>query len=52
MPAKVEYWPTYDATLMQDRERREETLARYRQVRDEIFARVKARFRLQGGPTV
>lgn len=52
MPAKVEYWPTYDATVNQERATREETLARYRQVRDEIFARVKDRFGLEGGPTV
>lgn len=53
MPAKVEYWPTYDATVGQESGRtRAETLARYRAVRDEIFARVKARFGNEGGPTV
>ncbi len=52
MPATVEYWPTHDATVMQEGATRNENLARYRQVRDEIFARVKARFGLEGGPTV
>lgn len=44
MPAKVEYWPTIDATVPLIGATRAETAARYRRVRDELFAKIKARF--------
>ena len=52
MTADVEYWPTRDATIAAGSDSREQTLARYRSVRDELFARIKTRFALGGGPTV
>ena len=53
MPAKVEYWPTLDATVPGGgEETREAALARYRRVRDDLFQRIKARFGTGGGPTV
>ena len=52
MAADVEYWPTLDATTLQAQETRLETLEKYRQVRDQLFARIRGRFGLEGGPTV
>jgi protein-tyrosine-phosphatase len=52
MAADVEYWPTPDASMMADEGTREDVLERYRHVRDALFARIKARFGLEGGPTV
>ncbi len=52
MPAVVEYWPTNDATVPSVRESRAEKAARYRAVRDELFARIRVRFGLEGGPSV
>jgi protein-tyrosine-phosphatase len=44
MPARVEYWPTLDATVPLAGGTREQTAARYRRVRDELFSKIKARF--------
>jgi protein-tyrosine-phosphatase len=52
MVADVEYWPTYDATAPAGKETREQKIARYRGVRDGLFQRIKARFGLEGGPSV
>lgn len=42
MAAEVEYWPTFDATIVEgDRERR---LDAYREVRDQIMKRIRERF--------
>jgi protein-tyrosine-phosphatase len=46
----VEYWPTIDPTLASGS--REQILAAYRAVRDGLFAKIKARFKLGGGPSV
>ena len=46
MPAEVEYWPTHDATVGGSSASRSETAARYRVLRDELFAKIKARFGL------
>lgn len=48
----VEYWPTFDASLMIGTGNREQVLNAYRSVRDTLFRRIKERFMLQGGPTV
>jgi len=48
----VEYWPTMDATVAGGHGEDERQLRAYRQVRDQLFARIKARFRLAGGPSV
>jgi protein-tyrosine-phosphatase len=52
MAVEVEYWPTFDATLMIGHGSREQILEAYRGVRDGLFARIKQRFGLEGGPTV
>jgi protein-tyrosine-phosphatase len=52
MAVDVEYWPTFDASLMIGSGNREQVLASYRQVRDQLFAKIKARFELGGGPSV
>lgn len=49
---EVEYWPTFDASLMIGTGNREQVLNAYRSVRDGLFRRIKDRFGLQGGPTV
>ena len=52
MAVEVEYWPTFDATSMVGYASREQILQAYRDVRDQLFARIKRRFGLEGGPTV
>ncbi|MEQ1616660.1 MAG: low molecular weight phosphatase family protein [Hyphomicrobiaceae bacterium] len=52
MAVDVEYWPTFDASLMVGQGSREQTLDSYRQVRDLLFMKIKKRFRLAGGPSV
>ena len=52
MAVDVEYWPTFDASLMVGQGNREQTLESYRAVRDRLFKRIKARFGMLGGPTV
>lgn len=43
--AEIEYWPTYDPTLTEGT--REHRLEAYRQVRDGLATRIKARFGLE-----
>ena len=52
MAVDVEYWPTFDASIMIGAGSREQTLEAYRAVRDTLFARIKRRFDLGGGPNV
>jgi protein-tyrosine-phosphatase len=52
MAVEVEYWPTFDVTMMQGQGNREQVLEHYRAVRDQLFARIKTRFAFEGGPTV
>jgi protein-tyrosine-phosphatase len=52
MAVEVEYWPTFDATLMVGQGSREQIMHAYRSVRDQLFKRIKQRFGLEGGPTV
>ena len=47
---EVEYWPTPDPTLATGA--REQILQAYREVRDRLFAKIKARFPLTGGAGV
>ncbi|MEA2905730.1 MAG: hypothetical protein QOC56_922 [Alphaproteobacteria bacterium] len=42
LPAAVEYWPTADPTVIEGN--REQRLDAYRAVRDQLLARIKARF--------
>ena len=50
MAVDVEYWPTLDPSFMMGN--REQILESYRGVRDGLFARIRARFGLTGGPSV
>jgi protein-tyrosine-phosphatase len=52
MAVDVEYWATFDASLMLESGTRDQALASYRQVRDQLFAKIKTRFGLAGGPSV
>lgn len=52
MAVDVEYWPTFDPSLMQTDGNREQILSAYRAVRDNLFRRIKERFALEGGPSV
>ncbi len=52
MAVEVEYWPTFDATMMIGQGSREQIMHAYRSVRDQLFKRIKQRFGLEGGPTV
>jgi protein-tyrosine-phosphatase len=52
MAVEVEYWPTFDATVLVGHGSREQVLDAYRGVRDQLFQRIKRRFGLEGGPTV
>jgi protein-tyrosine-phosphatase len=52
MAVDVEYWPTFDATMMIGHVSREHVLDAYRGVRDQLFRRIKRRFGFEGGPSV
>lgn len=52
MAVDVEYWPTFDASMMVGSGNRDQVLSAYRAVRDVLFQRIKQRFGLVGGPTV
>ena len=47
---EVEYWPTFDPSLIEGS--RDVQLAAYREVRDQLYMRIKKRFAPTGGPTV
>ncbi len=48
MAASVEYWPTMDPSAAAGN--REQIMAAYRDVRDRLFERIKARFAFAGPP--
>jgi protein-tyrosine-phosphatase len=48
----VEYWATFDASMMVGSGNRDQVLSHYREVRNQIFGKIKTRFGLAGGPTV
>ena len=50
MAVDVEYWPTFDASIMVGHGSREQIMDAYRTVRDQLFQRIKERFGLRGGP--
>jgi protein-tyrosine-phosphatase len=52
MAVEVEYWPTFDATMLIGHASREQVLDAYRGVRDQLFRRIKRRFGFEGGPSV
>lgn len=47
LAADVEYWPTVDPTVAEGN--REQRLSAYREVRDELMARIRERFALSRG---
>ena len=47
LAAEVEYWPTHDPTAAEGS--REQRLVAYREVRDELMTRIRARFGRAGG---
>jgi len=52
MAVDVEYWPTFDPSVMHGQGSREQILDAYRTVRDTLFRRIKQRFGFEGGPSV
>jgi protein-tyrosine-phosphatase len=50
MACEVEFWPTFDATVIEGS--REQRLSAYRQVRDMLMRRIEARFALDLKPQV
>ena len=52
MDATVEYWPTLDVTTAASGLSAKEAADRYRRLRDDLFEKIKARFKPEGGPTV
>jgi protein-tyrosine-phosphatase len=42
MACEVEYWPTFDPTIVEGR--RDQTLQAFRDVRDQLLKRIRARF--------
>jgi protein-tyrosine-phosphatase len=50
MAVDVEYWPTFDASIMVGHGSREQIMDAYRTVRDQLFQRITERFDLKGGP--
>ncbi|MGI9424511.1 MAG: low molecular weight phosphatase family protein [Hyphomicrobiaceae bacterium] len=52
MAVEVEYWPTFDASIMVGQGNRDQVLDSYRSVRDALFVGIKRRFGLGGGPRV
>ncbi len=53
MAVDVEYWPTYDATLaIQAQGSRAQILDAYRQVRDQLFTKIRQRFQIEGAPNI
>lgn len=52
MAVEVEYWPTVDCSLALTKPKRELIAAAYREVRDQMFERVRERFAPVSAPTV
>jgi protein-tyrosine-phosphatase len=52
MPARVEYWPTFDPSLFDPSAGRAVLLPAYRRLRDDLLSRIKTRFAIEGGPSV
>lgn len=52
MAVHVEYWPTFDASIMIGQGNRDQVLASYREVRDQLFKKIKTRFGFDGGPSI
>lgn len=52
MKADVEYWPTFDPSMLPPEAGRVAILKAYRKLRDDLIGRIKERFSIAGGPSV
>lgn len=52
MKADVEYWPTFDPSMLPPEAGRAVILTAYRKLRDDLIWKIKARFDIAGGPSV
>jgi protein-tyrosine-phosphatase len=52
MKAEVEYWPTFDPSMLPAAAGRVVLLNAYRKLRDDLADRIKGRFEIAGGPSV
>jgi len=52
MAVDVEYWPTFDASILVGQGNRDQVLDSYRSVRNTLFDKIKQRFGFSGGPSV
>lgn len=52
MKADVEYWPTFDPSMLPPAAGRAVLLKAYRKLRDDLITKIKARFDITGGPSV
>lgn len=52
MKADVEYWPTFDPSMLPAQAGRAAILDAYRKLRDDLLEKIKRRFAITGGPTV
>ncbi len=52
MKAEVEYWPTFDPSMLPAAAGRVVLLNAYRKLRDDLISRIKGRFEIAGGPAV
>jgi protein-tyrosine-phosphatase len=50
MAVEVEDWPTIDVTALHEAGSREQILAHYRSVRDQLLAKIRTRFGFEAGP--
>jgi protein-tyrosine-phosphatase len=52
MKADVEYWPTFDPSMLPPTANRAHRLEAYRRLRDDLLSKIKTRFAIEGGPSV
>jgi protein-tyrosine-phosphatase len=52
MKADVEYWPTFDPSMLPPTANRGHRLTAYRRLRDDLLSKIKTRFAIEGGPSV
>jgi hypothetical protein len=48
----VEYWPTFDPSILPAAAGRRAIMREYRELRDDLTTRIKNRFLIGGGPSV
>lgn len=52
MKADVEYWPTFDPSMIPAEAGRVTIINAYRKLRDDLLEKIKDRFAISGGPSV